>query len=339
MDSVTQIALGAAVAESVLGRKVGNKAALIGAICATLPDLDSFIPYRDAVASLTYHRSFSHSLIVLTLFSWPLTWLVLRCIKNTQASFRQWWLLVFLTLVTHPLLDLFTVYGTQLFWPVFNYPFSGSSVFIIDPAYTLPLGLAVLAAMFMRRESPRRALLNHCGLVVSCLYLAWGVAAKFHIEGRIKDELAGQGLQWSSLLSTPAPFNTILWRLVVMADGGYYEAWYSVLDAPHRVSFTFIEDQKELLAPVAGHWPVARLQWFTHGFYSVQQYADKLVMSDLRMGIEPAYTFNFVVAEVVDGAMKPLPASSFPINWEGAQLRTLVDRTFTSCSQNTAALC
>ena len=40
MDSLTQIVLGAAVGEFVLGRKVGNKAILWGAVAGTIPDLD-----------------------------------------------------------------------------------------------------------------------------------------------------------------------------------------------------------------------------------------------------------------------------------------------------------
>ena len=40
MDSLTQIVLGAAVGEATLGRKVGNKALLWGAIAGTIPDLD-----------------------------------------------------------------------------------------------------------------------------------------------------------------------------------------------------------------------------------------------------------------------------------------------------------
>jgi integrase len=40
MDSLTHIVLGAAVGTAVLGRKVGARAALWGAACATLPDLD-----------------------------------------------------------------------------------------------------------------------------------------------------------------------------------------------------------------------------------------------------------------------------------------------------------
>ena len=49
MDSLTQIALGAAVGTAVLGRKVGARAALWGAAVATLPDLDVLFPYGDPV--------------------------------------------------------------------------------------------------------------------------------------------------------------------------------------------------------------------------------------------------------------------------------------------------
>ena len=43
MDSITQIVLGAACGEAVLGKKIGNKALLFGAIGGTIPDLDVFL--------------------------------------------------------------------------------------------------------------------------------------------------------------------------------------------------------------------------------------------------------------------------------------------------------
>ena len=43
MDSLTQAALGAAIGEAVLGKKIGRKAAILGAIGGTIPDLDVFI--------------------------------------------------------------------------------------------------------------------------------------------------------------------------------------------------------------------------------------------------------------------------------------------------------
>jgi len=40
MDSITQIVLGAAVGDAVLGKKIGNRAMVWGAIAGTIPDLD-----------------------------------------------------------------------------------------------------------------------------------------------------------------------------------------------------------------------------------------------------------------------------------------------------------
>ncbi len=326
MDSITQIALGAAVGEYVLGRRVGNRAALVGAVCGTLPDLDSFIPYADAVATVTFHRSFSHSLLVLALVSPLIAALVARIYPQT-ASCGQWWKLVFWVLITHPLLDFFTVYGTQLLWPLVMHPYSGSTIFIIDPLYTLPLAAGVLGALMLARDSRRRRYRNIAGLVLSSAYLAWTVAAKFHIEDRARASLSGQGIADEHLLSTPAPFNTILWRLVVMAEGGYYEGYLSVLDAPHQVQFQFYADEKSLLDPIAGHWPVQRLQWFTHGFYAVRRVGNEVVISDLRMGVEPDYIFNYKVGEFRRDQLLPVTATSVSLQWQGRQLTNLLERT------------
>jgi inner membrane protein len=54
MDSLSQIALGSAVGIAVMGRRTAVwKAALWGAVCGTLPDLDSFIDHGDAISNIT----------------------------------------------------------------------------------------------------------------------------------------------------------------------------------------------------------------------------------------------------------------------------------------------
>ena len=68
MDSLTQMALGAAVTVAVMGRRTAAwKAAAWGALAGTLPDLDAFIDHGDAVLNMTLHRANSHSLLWLTL--------------------------------------------------------------------------------------------------------------------------------------------------------------------------------------------------------------------------------------------------------------------------------
>ena len=62
MDSLTQITLGAAVGEAVLGKKLGNRAMLWGAIGGTIPDLDVFSNLvTDEISSLAFHRAITHS--------------------------------------------------------------------------------------------------------------------------------------------------------------------------------------------------------------------------------------------------------------------------------------
>lgn len=297
MDSVTQIALGAAVGEAVLGRKVGNRAILWGAIAGTLPDLDVFVPLGDVVMDFTYHRSASHSLFVLALVTPLLVWLINRVHPSLRVYRRRWLLLVYLVFATHVLLDSFTAYGTQILWPVSDTPVAWSTIFIIDPLYTLPLLVGVIAALVMTRDNGRGHLANRAGLVVSSLYLCWTVAASFIAEQGFRSALQAQGIVHEQLYVTPAPFNSLLWRAVVIDGRGYYESYYSMFDDGSDIAFVHYPSDRRLLDGLEDHWPVRRLQWFSRGIYSVTRLQDDIVISDLRMGIEPNYVFRFKVGE------------------------------------------
>ena len=130
MDSLTQLALGAAVGESLMGRKVGHKALLWGAIAGTLPDLDVFIPLGDAVKDFTYHRSASHSLFVLAALTPLLVWLINRIHPRLREYKNDWMIMIYLVFATHVLLDSFTAYGTQILWPFVTTPISLSLIHI-----------------------------------------------------------------------------------------------------------------------------------------------------------------------------------------------------------------
>ena len=306
MDSVTQIVLGAAVGEAVLGRKVGNRAMLWGAIAGTLPDLDVFVPLGDVVKDFTYHRSASHSLLMLALATPLLVWLITRIHPSLREHRTRWMLLVYLAFATHVLLDSFTVYGTQIFWPVSNLPMAWSTIFIIDPLYTVPLLAGVTAALVMSRDHNRGQLANRVGLAVSSLYLAWTVPASFAAQHNFKSALQVQSIEYDKIFTVPAPFNSLLWRAVVMADNGYYEAYYSLLDATNDIRFSYYPSDRELLTGIEDHWPVQRLQWFSRGIYSVTRIQDDIVISDLRMGVEPNYVFRFKVGEISNPHARPV---------------------------------
>jgi inner membrane protein len=314
MDTITQIALGAAVGEATLGRRIGNRAVLWGGLCGLFPDLDVFIPYADAVQNVTYHRGFSHSVFVLTALTPVFVWLILKMHPGTREHRNRWFGLVFLALITHILLDGLTVYGTQILWPLKTPPVMWSTLFIIDPLYSIPLIGGVLAAAIMSRRSDRGHRFNTFFLALSMLYLAWSVGAKLYVNDTVKHALAKQNIEYRTFLTVPTPLNTVLWRVLVMDDRGYHEGFYSLLDKERNIRFNHYPGNKHLLEGLTGHWPVQRLQWFTHGFYSVQKSDRDIVMTDLRMGHEPNYFFRFKVAEM--GNPHPVPTKSERIRSE-----------------------
>ena len=312
MDSITQFALGASIGEAVLGRKIGNRAPIIDGIIATLPDLDSFIPWDDAVASMTYHRSATHSLIVLTAMSPLITWMMTKMQPILWNFHRQLFLLVFLALFTHPLLDAFTVYGTQLFWPLTEYPVSLSTIFIVDPAYTLWLLIGFISAMMLSRNKKIGHQLNTAGLVLSSLYLTWTVAAKVLVNQKAELALAAQGISYDRLMTTPAPFNTVVWRIIGRDAEGYFDGFTPVFGQDETIKFNYYDSDDHLLSEISDHWPVQRLLWFTHGFYKVSFRSGDIFITDLRMGLEANYVFNFKVAETREAQTIPVTSVLVP---------------------------
>lgn len=63
------------------------------------------------------------------------------------------------------------------------------------------------------------------------------------------------------------------------------------------MTFTAWPSNTPALRELAGTPDVARLLWFTSGFMGAREVKGQLVLSDLRMGAEPDYTFQYGVAQ------------------------------------------
>lgn len=304
MDSLSQIALGAAVGVATLGRRTPVwKAALWGAVAGTLPDLDVLIDHGDPIRNMVLHRAETHSPFWLTLFSLPFALAVAR-LSGEWAHWKRWWLAMWLALVTHPLLDAMTVYGTQLALPFSNTPFGVGSVFIIDPLYTLPL-LAGAGWALASRGNTRGLKANAVGLVLSSAYLVWGVVAQAHVERVARQSVAAQGLAAEQVLVTPTAFNSVLWRVVVLAGPHYHEGFYSLFDAGPQIAFDRFDRGTALSNELQDIEGVQRIAAFSKGFYKLHVDGARLLVTDLRMGQEPHYIFTFAVAER-HSAVRPL---------------------------------
>ena len=111
MDSVSQAVLGAAVGEVVLGKKLGNKAVLWGALAGTIPDLDVITsPFLSEIDALIFHRGLSHSILFAALGGFGLGWLIHR-LYNSNYYRNVVWLFLSLFISAIPISIVFFLFG------------------------------------------------------------------------------------------------------------------------------------------------------------------------------------------------------------------------------------
>ena len=285
MDSLTQIVLGAAVGEAVLGKKVGNKAMMWGAIAGTIPDLDVLSKlFLDAVTSNELHRGFSHSLLFSLLMAPLFGWGVCHLYQKKIATRKEWTQLFFWALFTHPLLDAHTTWGTQLFWPL-DLRLSFKNIFVIDPLYTLPFLFFLLWAMCTKRGTYKRAQRNKLGLVVSSLYMVLTLVFKAWTFQIFQKSLEEQSIAYLEIQTKPTPMNSVLWSATVATEKAYLIGYTSLFDRSSRVKFVRFEKNHELLGELKSHSLVKRLVRLSQGWYTIEERDGKLYFNDLRFGL------------------------------------------------------
>ena len=303
MDSLTQIVLGAAVGEVVLGRKVGNKAMIYGAIAGTIPDLDVFVGNAyDTVTALEIHRGFSHSL-VFSILTGPLIGFVLSKLHKS-ASWKDWSLLMFWGLFTHPILDCFTTWGTQLFWP-FDLRIAFKTIFVIDPLYTLPFLICLLIASRYQRTARKRKKWNHLGIILSSFYLLITIVMKGITYTKFEAALQREGINYSELETKPSPFNSILWTANVKTKDAFLIGDYSILDT-QPINFRRFPKNHNKIQDLNAYDNLRRLVNITNGWYTITQQGDKLYFNDLRFGLlslgpkADTFAFSYLLEEKED---------------------------------------
>lgn len=300
MDSLTQIVLGAAVGEAVLGKKVGNKAMLYGAIAGTIPDLDVYIgKFFDTVTALEIHRGFTHSVVFSIVFGWIFGWLV--SLYEKSASSKEWSKLMFWGFITHSLLDAHTTWGTQLFWP-FDVRLAFKNIFVIDPLYTLPFLTFLLFAMFQPKTSTKRRKYNNLGLIISSSYMLLTIIFKGIAYSKFTQTLNEQNISFIEAETKPTPLNSVLWAANIETEDSYLIGYYSFFDTK-PIEFYSYPKNHHLLEKYKEDRSVKRLIKLTNNWYTISTKNDAIYLNDLRFGllsVAPNYqqfAFSFKIFE------------------------------------------
>lgn len=289
MDSLTQIVLGAACGEAVLGNRIGNKALLFGTIGGTIPDLDVYVGslfYNNKIDAMLFHRGFMHSVLFTVIAAFVLGWLVYKLYNSGKrlhsTTQKDWVLLFFWSLFTHPILDCFTPYGTQLFLPFSNYRVALNNIAVVDPIYTLPFLICMIVLMFFKRTTTNRRLWLKLGIGISSIYMLFTLGNKLYIDSVFRKSLKDSKVNAVRFSTQPGIFNNILWYGIAETDTSYFIANYSLFDTKNRfLHFKTIPKQRDLKPSEFND--IKSLAWFSNQYYSVYKINDNQYQyNDLR---------------------------------------------------------
>lgn len=220
MDILTQGILGAAIAEAGWRKDLGRGAIFAGILFGLVPDFDVISGLWGEWTSMVHHRGFTHSIFFAPLMAAPAGYLFWK-INRQRGKATAWMHLIFWVLLTHPLLDVFTVYGTQLLSPVSDTRFALDGVSIIDPLYTFPLIGTLLVARIWQDRPDRGRRAAQIMLALTTLYLGLGYIVASSTKEQARQQLVEREYpKIERIRAMPTFANLLLWRVVAKDERG-----------------------------------------------------------------------------------------------------------------------
>lgn len=284
MDSLTHIVLGACIGEAMLGKKIGKRAMLLGAVAQSVPDIDFLASFwLDTAEDLLVHRGFTHSILFAILVTPLLALLAERLHRPHNISFKMWILFFGIEIFIHIFLDAFNNYGVGWFEPFSHARISFNTIYVADPLFTLFPLIAFIALLIMDRQHRNRKYWWKMALIMSSLYLGYSLMNKAKINRDLEIAFREQHIPHEQYFTTPAPLQNLLWMVVAGNDSGYYVGFRSIFDTKPS-AFQYFPRNDQLLDSLDHHEEVDYLIRFSKGFYTVEKWSDTLVFNDLRFG-------------------------------------------------------
>ncbi len=289
MDPISQGCLGAIVPQTALDRKRLRCVTLCGALAGIAPDLDIFIASStDPLMFLVFHRQFTHALIFIPIGALLVAGTLFTFFRR-HVKFKHICAACLLGYTTHGLLDACTSYGTQLFWPFTDLRIAWNIVSVVDPAFTLPLLIGVIAGMIWKRRWPAL-----CGLIWVTLYLSLGVVQNQRAVDAGKQLALQRGHEPRHLTVKPSIANQLVWRSIYMYENAFYIDAIRVGLHPNAtvcgsgsLAHTLnVERDLPWLKPSQQLIDVDRFSWFSQGYVALDPDAPNRII-DVRYSTLP----------------------------------------------------
>ncbi|HEY8387982.1 MAG TPA: metal-dependent hydrolase [Parasegetibacter sp.] len=285
MDSLTHIVVGACLGEVILGRQMGRKGMMLGAIAQNFPDIDAIAGFwMSGGAELLAHRGLTHSFFFVLVISPLLSWLCLKWQLKAGVLYYRWIIFWMVQLLVHIFLDTCNSYGTGLLEPFSDQRFQLDLLFVADPFFTIWPLLFSMMLMFKRIPHPIRFRMGWIGVLIPLVYVICATRFKVLVTENAERSAMAKNIRYDKIFTTPTPLNSLLWWVVIPQDSGYYVGYRSVLDKFPHTELEFIPRNDTLAVQSTNQVEYQLLKKFSAGYYTLEQWSDTLVFNDLRFG-------------------------------------------------------
>ena len=268
----------------MLGKKLGKRAMLLGALAQSIPDIDFVaVLWNDTASNLLAHRGFTHSLVFDVLITGVMSLLAERLHKSHRVGYKQWLIFFAIQVTLHLLIDILNNYGVGILEPFNHVRISFNTLYVADPFFSIWPAISFVALLIHKPRVRQRIFWCRFAIFFAGIYLVYCGINKLDVRHDVKQTLDKQNVVYNDYITTPTPLNNWLWYVVASTDSGYFVGYRSVFDKG-KIDLTYFPRNHNLLYSVDDHEEVQKLIRFSKGYYTVEQWSDTLVFNDLRFG-------------------------------------------------------
>ena len=227
---------------------------LVGFVAAAFPDLDLALRLIDTLTYLNWHQGPTHSLVMLPVWAFLLSYLFSR-FSRKQYSWKVFYWPVCMGIAIHIAGDLITSYGLMLFAPFSTQRISLPLAFVIDPWFSL----IIIAGLFLSLRFPRQKV-----LAVGALF---GLLCYVSFLGNLHERATNIGVAFADsqamkkveVTVLPQPLSAFNWKVIIQDGQTYHVAYINLWR--DRVNHWYIPDVWLLQRMMAAYQPNKQIMW------------------------------------------------------------------------------